>query len=386
MKAYNETLVRNRYAQKMAEKWHSEGMLTDGQLAEAQLIHAAVPYDPNLFIKIGLFVFALACFFFGGSFVILLVGEGNGLSISITSFLYAIGVAFLLVHIIQTKQLHFSGIDNALIYGVIGATMPLIFQLYESLNISELWIGVALCLPVLVLVVYSFGEPLVALGTFLCILFIVASVLMKNPIGKALLPFALMAVAAVFFMITRKLGQKQTAFYWKEAIAWVNTAALAVFYATGNYFVVREVNAELNKLRAPSPEIAFAGLFWGFTFLIPVLYLYGGFRWRNRTLLLLGLLGLVASVLTYRQYHAVLPLEWGLLLGGALVTVCAFVLIRGLKTPKYGFSYAPEPDGDERRALEMAVVSQMTKNMHSTDNGVEFGGGDFAGGGAGEKY
>ncbi len=384
MKAYNETLLRNKYAQKMAKKWHSEGLLTDAQLAEAQLLHAAVPYDPNLFIKIGLFVFAQACFFFGGSFVFLLVGEGAGLFI--TSFVYALGVAFLLVRIIRQKQLHFSGIDNALIYGVIGATMPLIFQLYESLKISELWIGVAFCLPVLVLVVYSFGEPLVALGTFLCGLFILASVLMKNPIGKALLPFALMAFAAVFFVITRKLSQKQTAFYWKDAIEWINTAALVVFYTAGNYFVVREVNAELNGLGSPSPEIAFAGLFWAFTFLIPVLYLYGGFRWRNRTLLVLGLLGLVASVLTFRQYHAVLPVEWGLLLGGAFATVCAFVLIRGLKTPKYGFSYAPERDDDERIALEMVVVSQMTKNIHSIDNGVEFGGGDFAGGGAGEKY
>ncbi|WP_428660427.1 hypothetical protein [Runella sp.] len=384
MKVYNETLLRNEYAQKMARKWHLEGMLTTEQLAEAQLIHAAVPYNPNLFIKIGLFVFAQACFFFGGSFGFLLVGAG--VSFSIVSFLYAIATAFLLVRFIPQKQLHFSGIDNALIYGVIGATMPLIFEIYESLKIDELWIAAALCLPILVLVVYSFGEPLVALGMFLCGLFIVASLLMKNPIGKALLPFALMLYAAGFFIVTRKLSQQPTAFYWKTAIYWLNTTALVVFYAGGNYFVVREANAQLNNLPAPSPEIAFAGLFWGFTFLIPFLYLYGGFRWRDRTLFVLGLLGMVASVLTFRYYHTVLPVEWGMILGGAAATLVAFGVIRQLKMPKYGFSYAPEKDDEERLAIETIVVSQITNNIHSVENGVEFGGGDFAGGGAGEKY
>ncbi len=384
MKAYNETLLLNEYAQKMAQKWHSERLLSTEQLAEALQLHAQVPYNPNIFVKIGLFLFGYVCFMFGGGFVFMIVGEGVGFAV--TSLLYGLGVTFLLLRLIKQKQLHFAGVDNALIYGIIGATMPLIFELYDTLKISELWVGVLFCLPVLVVVVYSFGEPLVALGAFLSGLFILASVLMKNPIGKALLPFALMIYSAVFFVVTRKLGQKSSAFYWKSAIYWVNTAALVLFYAAGNYFVVRELNAELNGLGSPSPEVTFAGLFWGFTILIPVLYLYGGFRWRDRTLLLLGLLGIVATILTIRYYHAVLPIEWALLLAGTVVAATAFGLIRSLKTPKFGFSYAPEKDNDERFAVEMVVISQMTKNSHSSEKGVEFGGGDFAGGGAEEKY
>ena len=263
MKAYNETLLYNEYAQKMAKKWHEEGLLTSEQWSETQRLHAAVPYNPNPFIKIGLFVFAHICFLFGGSFVFLLVGTGAGFAI--TALLYAFVVTFLLIHFIRQKQLHFSGIDNALIYGVVGATMPLIFEIYEALRINELWVGVLFCLPVLVIVVYSFGEPLVALGTFLCGLFIVAALLMKHPLGKALLPFALMLYAGGFFMITEKLSQKPSTFYWKSALYWVNTASLVLFYLAGNYGIVREANAELNGLSSPSPEIAFAGLFWVFT-------------------------------------------------------------------------------------------------------------------------
>ncbi|NBB18993.1 hypothetical protein GVN20_06460 [Runella sp. CRIBMP] len=384
MKAYNETLLLNEYAQKMAKKWHTERLLSTEQLAEVVQSHAQVPYNPNVFIKIGLFLFGYICFMFGGGFVFMIMGEGGGFAF--TALLYGLGVTFLLLRLIKRKQLHFAGVDNALIYGIIGATMPLIFELYDALKINEIWVGVLFCLPVLVVVVYSFGEPLVALGAFLSGMFILASILMKNPIGKALLPFALMIYAAAFFVVTRNMSQKSSTFYWKLAIYWVNTAALVLFYAAGNYFVVRELNAELNGLGSPSPEVAFAGLFWVFSILIPMLYLYGGFRWRNRTLLLLGLLGIVATILTVRYYHAMLAIEWVLILVGVVAAVSAFALIRSLKTPKFGFIYATEKDNDERFAIEMVVISQMTKNSQSAENGVEFGGGDFAGGGAEDKY
>jgi hypothetical protein len=386
MKAYNETLLRNEYALTLAKRLRNEGLLDENQYVEIQKHHADVPYSPNIFIKILLFGFGCIGFGFGSSLTAMAFLGESIWGFSIVSMLYGISALFGLFFFIKDRKFHFSGIDNALIYCILGSFLPILFQLYEIAKLQEIWIGALLFLPILLAACYSFGEPLVALGTFFNVLFIVASLLMKNPLGKALLPFALMLLSGVTYWTFRKFSQKTTSFYWQTALYWVSTAALAVFYAAGNYFVVREANAALNGLPNPAPEIAFAQIFWGLTFLIPALYLYGGFRWRDRTLLTLGLMALVCSILTVRYYHAVLPVEWGLLLGGIATTLIAYGVIRQLKVPKYGFSAASDTSDNDVFRLETALLSHVTKGIQSADHGVKLGGGDFGGGGAGEKY
>jgi uncharacterized membrane protein YgcG len=61
-------------------------------------------------------------------------------------------------------------------------------------------------------------------------------------------------------------------------------------------------------------------------------------------------------------------------------------VIRQLKTPKYGFSFAPEAGENAQFRIETVVLSQITTNIQTADSGVQFGGGDFGGGGAGAKY
>lgn len=386
MKAYNEILLRNEYAQKMAKRWHQEGLLSDAQWNEAQQIHTELPYKPNIFIGIGLFLFTNICFSFGATFIGMMLGFGSGGGLSVLSLLYGAGVLFLLLRLITIRKFHFSWVDNALIYGIIGTTIFPMVELYEALKIAEPWIGVLLFLPILLAVTYSFGEPLVALGALMSILFIVASLLMKHPVSKALLPFALMGVSGGVYALLQWFSQKKQSFYWQTAIYWVNIASLVIFYLAGNYGFVREANAQLNDLPTPSPEIAFAPLFWALTFLIPVGFLYRGFRKRDQTLLVFGLLALVASICTIRVYHSVLPPEWALLLGGVVTTAVVYWLIRSLQSPRYGFSYAPERLSEERAFLQAAIFSRTSHHIQTADHGVKFGGGDLGGGGAGEKY
>lgn len=386
MKAYNETLLRNEYALNVAKRLRLTGHLSENTYVEIQKHHAAVPYNPNIFIKILLFGFGCIGFGFGSSLTAMALLGQSIWGFSIVSMLYGIAALFGLFFFIKERKFHFSGIDNALIYCILGSFLPFVFQIYETAKLQEMWMGALLFLPILLATCYCFGEPVVALGTFFNVLFIVASLLMKNPLGKAFLPFALMLLSGVTYWILRKFSQKITSFYWQTALYWVSTAALMVFYAAGNYLIVREANATLNGLPAPAPEIAFAQIFWGLTFLIPALYLYGGFRWRDRTLLTLGLMALVCSILTVRYYHAVLPVEWGLLLGGIATTLVAYGFIQQLKVPKYGFSAAPDTNENDTFRLETVLLSHVTKGIQSADHGVKLGGGDFGGGGAGEKY
>lgn len=386
MKIYNETLLRNEYAQKLVLRFQKEGLLSDTQAVEIRQLHADVPYNPNIFIKIVLFLFGGFGFSFGSSFVALAVLGESFVGFAIISMIYGVGTLFALKYFIRERKLHFSGLDNALLYCVLGSFGPMVFQIYDSAKIDELWVGALLFLPFLLAAAYSFGEPLVALGAFLATLFIIASILMKNPLGKALLPFALMICTGITYEVVRRFLKKEASFYWQTALYWVSIAALVLFYAAGNYLVVRQANAALNGLPDPAPEIAFAPLFWGLTFLVPVLYFFGGFRWRDRTLITLGILAVVCSILTVRFYHAVLPAEWGMILGGIAASSIAYVVIRQLKTPKYGFSFAPEVGENASFRIETVVLSQITTNIQTADNGVQFGGGDFGGGGAGEKY
>lgn len=386
MKAYNETLLRNEYALNVAKRLRLEGHLSENTYVEIQKHHAVVPYNPNIFIKILLFGFGCIGFGFGSSLTAMTLLGQSIWGFSIVSMLYGIAALFGLFFFIKERKFHFSGIDNALIYCILGSFLPIVFQIYETAKLQEMWIGALLFLPILLATCYSFGEPVVALGTFFNVLFIVASLLMKNPLGKTLLPFAMMLLSGVTYWTLRRFSQKSSSFYWHTAFYWVSTVALMVFYASGNYLVVREANAALSGLPAPAPEIAFAQIFWGLTFLIPVLYLFGGFRWRDCTLLTLGLMVLVCSILTVRYYHAVLPVEWGLLLGGIATTLVAYGVIRQLKVPKYGFSAAPDTYENDAFRLETVLLSQVTKDIQSADHGVKLGGGDFGGGGAGEKY
>jgi uncharacterized membrane protein YgcG len=150
--------------------------------------------------------------------------------------------------------------------------------------------------------------------------------------------------------------------------------------------VVREANATLNNLPDPAPEIAFANVFWTFTFLTPLLYLYVGFRWKSLVLLVLSILGLLASLTTVRMYHSVMPLEWVLVLGGIATISVSVFLIQYFKNPKHGFSYTPNATAEGQLHLQSVVLSQITSNIQSADHGVNLGGGDFGGGGAEEKY
>lgn len=386
MKAYNETRLCNEYAQDVAERLYKEGVLSKEQWDRIKEAYADLSYNPNVFIKLLLFIFGCVGFGMGSSMMAIFVMGTSFLGFAIISAIYAIGAFFMLRFLIKDRKFYFSGIDNALIYCILGAFVPLLYQIYDTAQLQEIWMAILLFLPLLLAATYIFGEPLVALGTFLSGLFIIASLLLKNPIGKALLPFALMICAGITYWLLHKFSQKQTAFYWKIAIEWVSTAALVLFYVAGNYYVVREANAALNNLSSPAPEIAFAGVFWFLTFVVPLLYWYLGFRWRDRLLLLLGLLGVVASVLTFRFYHAVLPTEWGMVLGGLVATAVAVFVTQYLKTPKHGFSNFPDTAENDTLGIQTVVLSQMTQNIQSADHGLKLGGGDFGGGGAGEEY
>ncbi len=377
MKAYNNRWVQNKYIRQTAQEWFRKNLLTANQLEAVHANFKSEFYRPGIFVTIGLFCFGLiSCAFFGGFISIFFINEGSDTTLSLLSLACAACFTFLLEMLIRERNLFHSGVDNALLYAaLLAASMP-VFLLFEDAPVS---IYCFVILLFLVPAVFRYADLLVTTAAFFVLLLLISSAFTGFALGKALLPFILMIVASVIYYSVRQNND----IYYLKCQQIVEVLSLAVFYACGNYYVVREGNAMLNDLPA-SAEISFSYFFYFLTAAIPVAYVYFGLKKRDRILFVTGLLGITASVVTYRMYFFELPLSQELTIAGALLIVLAVALISYLKTPRYGISDEP---GKRRRFanLEAILVAESIGDVPA-DPGVQFGGGNFGGGGAGEAY
>lgn len=100
-----------------------------------------------------------------------------------------------------------------------------------------------------------------------------------------------------------------------------------------------------------------------------------------------GFILMVATIFTFRYYYAVLPPETAILLGGVLLILISYALIRYLKKSRYGFSFDKNKTLDKERIdMKSLIISQIPGRKPIADSGVQFGGGSFGSGGAGGNY
>lgn len=153
----------------------------------------------------------------------------------------------------------------------------------------------------------------------------------------------------------------------------------------------------LEQLRGGSPDrtpIALARFISALaTAAVPVVALLFGVIRRRRLLINLGLVGILASVITLRVYVHVMPPWAALLLGGVVAVAVALLTTRFLDSgegeERNGLTAEPLYDDTERRsALEIAAgVVSATPAARPTGAapGFEGGGGRSGGGGATES-
>ena len=383
MKAYNEILLYNQWVQKKAKEWVRKNLITKEQQTAIDATYADLPYQPSWFIWIGLFIFTIIGI--SASTVVFLPVIDTAFAETFLGPIYGVAMYFFVNYLIRKSKLHFSAIDNALLYAILLSFIPLAIEISADAGDAALLVSLAY-LPLLLFLTYRYGEPLIALGTFLDGLFILATLAMKNPWGKLLLPFILMLYAGIVWYFVRRFLKKDSSFYWNTALNWLHVGTLVVAYAAGNYYVVREGNAALNDLPDPSPEVALAGLFWSLTFLIPALYLYAAVRWRSLQFLILGTLFLLASLYTFYYYHPFMPGDWATALLGLVGIGVAIYLMRYLKTARQGFIYELEENSEWGTLAGTIIAAEVGSHASETPQGPRFGGGDFGGGGSGEGY
>jgi hypothetical protein len=382
-KAYNETWVENIGNQAIIKNWHEQKLLSNEQFDAAQKAFPVGFHRSNIFVKIGLFLFTnivgSASFGFLSLFLAGLMTESIG--VGIISLIYAGILFFFLEFFIKKNNLYRSGADNALLYAMLGA----IFVFFLAISNFDLpvWVYCLISLVIILPALLRYADPLVAIGIYITWIALWFIVVTKFPIGKLIIPFVIMLVSAATYFFIQFWRKKENSSYYTDCQNIIEVLALATFYLGGNYLVVREGNAMLNGL-LDSIQISFAPLFYLFTAAIPVFYIVRGLQKHDRKLLIVGILGVAFSIFTYRTYFSVLPVEWALTIGGLILVLLTILVIRALKVPKFGLTY--EPSGKNKyQNLEAFIVNQAIQQPSQSDN-MQFGEGNFGGGGAGSGY
>ena len=390
MKAYNSLWSENDFIQKTAQKWLKQGFLSKEQSSEIEKSYPHDYYDPNIFLKIGLFVFTILAASVSVSLMsvfFISTYETNVNAAFVIQSLIIGGVFFLLLeNLIKGRKLYHSGVDNALIYMALGAFCTAIYFLFENLN-PPTWLFLMLFLPLFIATTIRYAESVACTLTYFLILGIFVTIALESFWGKTLLPFIMMIVSAGMYFAVKKLSTRKDYLYYETCLTILKTLSLITFYLGGNYLIVREGNVLINNLSLSiSPQVAFASIFYFFTTVIPMAYIFFGLRNRDRLMLISGLITLGFSIFTYRFYFAILPIEIALTVGGILLIALAGGLIHYLKTTKNGFTYQPD-DEFEGFNLEALLMSQLVQSkIPQQGDTFRFGGGDSGGGGAGGNY
>lgn len=378
-KAYNETWIQHLDMQRVSRSWQEKNLITAAQFEQVKIHFPESFYRPGIFVKIGLFLFTLlaGCFFSGFLSLFILHGGGD-MALAALSILCSASFFFALEFFIKDRKLFHSGIDNALLYMATSAALIPVFILLNDLRI---WQYCVFMLIIQMLVSLRYADVFTTLIGVIVLYAFFANLLVSFPLGKALLPFALMLISGIIYFVNHK---KQDVYY-RDCQTVIEIAALIVFYLGGNYYVVREGNALLADILTPvAPQIPFSILFYLLTAAIPLLYLAMGLKNKDRILVIIGLLITGFSCFTYRYYFNIIPIEVSLVLAGAFLIALSVFCIRYFKTPKFGLT-------DEKlEKRNLANLEAMLVAHHfgqaPAEKNLEFGGGDFGGGGSGNAY
>ena len=384
-KAYNETWVENIDNQAIIEKWHDQKQLSEEQFEAAQKAFPVGFHRSNIFVKIGLFLFTnIVASATAGFFSLFLVGllAESKMSFAIVSLIYGVFFYFALEFFIKNNNFYRSGADNALLYAMLGSLITFFVAITDFT--LPVWAYCLISLAILLPALLRYADPLVAIAFFVTWLTLWFNLMTKFPTGKLILPFVLMLISAGSYFAIKFWKKRENFSYYTDSQDVIEVLTLTTFYLGGNYYVVREGNAMLNGLQN-SAQIAFSPLFYFFTFTIPVFYIVYGLKKHDRKLLIVGMFCVAFSIFTYRQYFSILPLEWALTIGGLVLILFSILAIWALKTPKYKLTYAPNGK-NKFQNLEAFIVNQAMPQVPTQTDQMQFGEGNFGGGGAGSGY
>ena len=285
MQAYNYNELYNKYVAEQATDALETGCIENESFTKIKQAYPVKLYTPNLFIRIALGVLTLVAVIFSGLLLWLISSASQEVAI-ITLLIILAAICYVALEIfVQRKGYYNAGVDNVLMFMVLAFVTSTFFI---SDNISWILISGVMMLVSLYLSV-RFADAFMAILAYSFLFIFVFLIYIKfGNIAKATAPLMMMAVPAGIYFIMKQLSAKT--FLYKFCCEAVMFISLITFYASGNYFVVKESsNAMFNLHLSLHDPIPLDWLFWIFTFLIPPAFIIYGIKQKNLLFIRTGL-------------------------------------------------------------------------------------------------
>jgi len=384
MIAYNSESLDNLAIQQDAAEALKRAVITPEEYEQIRQAHPVRLYTPNFFVRIGLIVLTVVAVVCGAGLFLLLTMGPSDRGIGTILIFFGISCYVVLELFVHLRRFFRAGVDDALIWMAGSLIFGGIYFVDGNMSaVTGSWILVVLA---------GWGAlryadrvmTLVAYGALISAVY--HMVLDDVAFGSAILPFVIMAVSVVAYLVATPLALAEAGRHYRSCLLLLRMAALVTFYLSGNFYVAQKINASIHGETAIVP---LGWLWWGLTCIVPVFYILAGLRRKDAILLWTGM-GLVAAAIgTIRYYYHLLPAEWAMIFGGIILIAGAYGLIRYLRVPKEGFTSAAP---DEPHVLEtlhvesLAVAEALQSVAQPLDQGKGFGGGSGGGGGASGTY
>ncbi|MGE8343937.1 MAG: hypothetical protein ACN6OI_23150 [Flavobacterium sp.] len=383
MIVYSKQLLDNEILVDEADSLYKGGFISKEQKKFIEKELPVLKSQSNILVRIGFFL--LGCLLYGSICgAISLFGlSAENVFFQICCYIFTI-VGFAGVELLANQNYHNHGLDDAFILNALlclGVAVAITTEGHEIVIAFFVAVG-ALFMFLRYLHVLSILVFCISATAFLFF-----GMFKFGDIGKAILPFVAMIFAGLFYFLTKKRMNHLSKSYYYNGLLLANSFCLVLFYLSCNYLVVRELSAELLGTEVkPGTDIPFAFFFYGFTFMVPIVYLVQALKTKDRIMLWLSFLAIAFSIYTIRFYHSVLPIEVALTLGGVVLFAIAYFSIRKLKEKESGLTFKPDRINHSDSLLNAeALVVASTFGMKpevKTASPMEFGGGGFSGGGS----
>ena len=387
MIAFNETWLKNLNVVKTARQWRHSNLIDHEQFNSISSAYESKFYHPNFIVRLLLFIATMVVLSAITGLLVLAVMNSSEETISFLSIIYGTVSMIILDRALIKKNNHYkSGITEALLYHSILFIVAGFIEIFE--NTPEPYAGLAMIL--FAFAAYRYLDLISTAGSILAFALLIFFILYRaGGVMQQIIPIVIMSVFTPLYFAIRSVGKKSGIENWKYCLIVAEGICLLLVYAAGNYFIVRELSIEMLNLElAEGQDIPFAGLFYGLTVIIPVLYLYFGITRKDLVLIRVSLIAIAFSAFTFKYYFSTGHHEITFTVSGLVLLVTSIVLLRWLKTPRNG--YTRDNILSEKWANSNAqafIVSQTLGVGTKTDTQQSgFGGGASGGGGANSSF
>jgi hypothetical protein len=381
MPAYSFEDLYHKFARKEAAESLRTFCISKNSYDKILEKYPAKLYIPNYFISIALGLLTFVAVLFSGLLLWLLTSASNTGSMATLLITLAILCYIALELLVKKKKYFNAGVDNVLMtFIIVFIVSSFALQDFEFswLLISGVTMIVALWLAA------RFTDGFMAIISYCSFLiFIFRLYLIAGNIAMLTAPLLIMTASVVIYLLMKKLI-KSKIFSYRFCFKCVLFLTLITFYASSNYFVVKELGSELLE-----PQINFTNslplgwFFWLMTFIIPPAYIIYGIIKKDFLVMRTGVALIAATIFTIKYYYAFWPVELEMITMAVIFIASAYLLIRYLKEGKFGFTslnlYA---SNNEILNAEALIIAQTFNGQPTANNSGLFNGGTGGGGGA----